>query len=106
MACSAGARLLRPVPGACQIHGLNNISFVNNTCEVDTGSRSISVPLGSIRADTFKGIDSTSPDKTFNVGLTCSQPAGAYNVAVTFNATTDASRAARAADAICTSGRQ
>jgi len=75
------------------IDGLNNISFVSYTCEINAGSRTINVPLGEVLTKTFTGIGSTSPDKHFNIGLTCTQPAGTYTVALTFNATADASKA-------------
>jgi major type 1 subunit fimbrin (pilin) len=77
---------------AYSIGGLNNISFINYTCDIDTRSRNIFVPLGNIRVDKFTGIGSTSPDQKFNLGLTCSQPAGAYNLALTFSAATDPSK--------------
>ena len=74
------------------IGGLTNISFINYTCDIDARSRNIFVPLGNIRVDKFTGVGSTSPDQKFNIGLTCSQPAGAYNLALTFSATTDPSK--------------
>ena len=73
---------------------LSNISFTSYTCDIDTGSRSISVPLGDMREDKFTGIGTTSPDKTFNIGLNCTQPSGAYNATLTFNATADSSQVA------------
>ncbi|WP_240702170.1 fimbrial protein [Trinickia terrae] len=75
------------------IRGLSNISFTSYTCDIDTGSRSISVPLGDMREDKFTGIGTTSPDKTFHINLNCTQPSGTYNVALTFNATADSSHA-------------
>lgn len=75
------------------IANLSNISFTSYTCNIDSGSRSITVPLGDIRVDKFTGVGSTSPNKTFNIGLTCSQPAGTYTVALNFTATQDASKA-------------
>ncbi|WP_341318929.1 fimbrial protein [Paraburkholderia sp. IMGN_8] len=73
--------------------GLNNISFVSYTCDIDTGSRSMTVPLGDVRVDRFTGMGSTYGDLNFNIGLTCTQPSGTYNVALTFSATADSSGA-------------
>ncbi|WP_257127520.1 fimbrial protein [Burkholderia sp. MSMB1078WGS] len=72
-----------------QIAGLNNIVFTTSTCDVDTGSRSITVQLGDIRRDYFSGIGSTSTDRNFVINLNCSQPSGIYNVTLKLNATRD-----------------
>jgi major type 1 subunit fimbrin (pilin) len=80
-------------PGNYNIGSLNNIAFTDYTCTVDAGSRSIAVPLGDVREDKFTGKGSTSPDKKFSIGVTCSKPAGTYNVALTFSATADSSKA-------------
>ncbi|KVA21226.1 fimbrial protein [Burkholderia ubonensis] len=80
--------------GSHYIRGLTNISFVSYTCDIDTGSRSITVPLGPVRVDRFSGVGSTYGDRSFNIGLTCTQPAGTYNVALRFSATADSSGAA------------
>ncbi|AOJ03759.1 pilus assembly protein [Burkholderia mayonis] len=79
--------------GSHYIRGLTNISFVSYTCDIDTGSRSMNVPLGDVRVDRFSGIGSTYGDQNFNIGLTCTQPAGTYNVALTFSATADSTGA-------------
>jgi len=79
--------------GSHYIRGLTNISFVSYTCDIDTGSRSITVPLGAVRVDRFSGVGSTYGDQSFNIGLTCTQPAGTYNVSLTFSATADSSGA-------------
>ncbi|MGV2293574.1 fimbrial protein [Trinickia sp. YCB016] len=71
---------------------LSNISFTSYTCDIDTGSRNISVILGDMREDKFTGIGTTSPDKTFNINLNCTQPSGTYNAALTFSATADSSQ--------------
>jgi major type 1 subunit fimbrin (pilin) len=81
-------------PNAADIYSsLNNISFVNYTCSVDTASRSITVPLGDVREDKFTGLGSTSPDRKFDIRVACSQPAGTYDAMLTFNATADSSKA-------------
>ncbi|HWW07799.1 fimbrial protein [Collimonas sp.] len=79
--------------GPHKITGLNNISFVNYTCSVDSSSLNKKVPMGDMRVDKFTGIGSTSPNIDFSIGLTCSQPAGSYSVAIKFDATADASKA-------------
>ncbi len=75
------------------VRRLSNIRFVKYTCDIDAGSRNIPVTLGDVRADRFTGVGSTSPDENFKIGLTCTQPTGAYNVNLTFSATPDASQA-------------
>jgi major type 1 subunit fimbrin (pilin) len=90
------------------VGSLSNISFISYTCDIDTGSRSISVQLGDTREDKFTGIGTTSPNKTFNINLNCTQPSGTYNVALTFSATADSSKApgviALASDASAAAG--
>jgi major type 1 subunit fimbrin (pilin) len=89
----AGQSSQTTYPGNYNIGSLTNIAFTNYTCTVDTASRSITVPLGDVREDKFTGLGSTSPDRKFDIGVTCSQPAGTYNVMLTFNATADSSKA-------------
>ncbi|KVZ13954.1 fimbrial protein [Burkholderia ubonensis] len=79
--------------GSHYIRGLTGISFVSYTCDVDAGSRSMTVPLGDVRVDRFTGAGSTFADRSFSIGMTCTQPAGAYNISLTFAATSDASGA-------------
>ncbi|AOJ84895.1 pilus assembly protein [Burkholderia savannae] len=79
--------------GSHYIRGLASISFVSYTCDIDTGSRSMTVPLGDVRVDRFTGIGSSFADRNFSIGLTCTQPSGTYNVALTFSATADSSGA-------------
>ncbi|MGR4897366.1 fimbrial protein [Stenotrophomonas sp. LARHCG68] len=79
--------------GAQYIRGLRDISFISYTCDIDTGSRDMTVPLGKVRVDRFSGYGSTLAEQSFNLNLSCSQPAGAYTVAVTFSAMADSSRA-------------
>lgn len=78
--------------GSHYIRGLNNIQFISYTCSLDSNSRTISVPLGDMRVDKFGGVDSTSPAKAFNIGLTCSRPADNYTMSITFSAAPDASQ--------------
>lgn len=72
---------------------LANITFVSGTCTVSSTSRNITVPLGDIRIDSFKGVGSTSPDKKFNIDITCSKPAGTYDIRLRFSGTADTSGA-------------
>ena len=78
--------------GSHFIRGLSNISFISYTCSIDTGSRNMTVPLGKVLADRFTGFGSTFAEQNFNIHLSCTQPSGVYNVAVTFSAVTDDSR--------------
>lgn len=78
--------------GSHFIRGLSNISFISYTCSVDTNSQNMTVPLGKVRTDRFTGVGSTFAEQNFNIHLSCTQPAGIYNVAVTFSAVADDSR--------------
>lgn len=63
------------------------INVVGPTCSVSTGSKSISVPLGSQSASQFSGIGSSSASQHFNIDLlSCSNVKA---VLLQFNATAD-----------------
>ncbi|KXB20659.1 fimbrial protein [Xylella fastidiosa 6c] len=47
------------------------ITIVNSTCEVDAGSKNITVNFGSVSNNTFKGLGSKGPERDFAVNLTC-----------------------------------
>ena len=85
----------RHEPGTFTVRGLSNVQFVSNTCDVDTSSRNITVPMGTARYQDFTGIGSTAAAQSVPpIRLNCSSDlAGTYNVAVTFNGTADPSGA-------------
>jgi type 1 fimbria pilin len=49
----------------------NAITIVTPTCTVDTGSRTINVPLGKQPRSSFTGVGSTSPAQPFSIKLNC-----------------------------------
>ncbi|MCR6476279.1 type 1 fimbrial protein [Variovorax sp. ZS18.2.2] len=52
------------------------ITIVTPTCTVDTGSKTVNVPLGKQPRSSFKGINSTSPATPFNIRLNCNAGVG------------------------------
>lgn len=63
------------------------VNVIGPTCTVTTGSKNISVPLGSQNASQFNGIGSSSGSRRFNIDLvSCSN---VKSVLLQFNATAD-----------------
>jgi type 1 fimbria pilin len=57
----------------------NGITIITPSCTVDTGSRSISVPLGNVAIQRFRGMGSTAGDKPFKIQLNCQPGQNAQN---------------------------
>lgn len=49
----------------------DGITIVNSTCSIDTGSRDITVDMGTVARKDFTGVGSTLNEKKFNIRLNC-----------------------------------
>ncbi|ALQ96089.2 fimbrial protein [Xylella fastidiosa 32] len=47
------------------------ITIVTSTCQVDAGSKNITVNFGSVSSNTFKGLGSKGPESDFTINLRC-----------------------------------
>ncbi|MEG0118094.1 MAG: fimbrial protein [Pseudomonas sp.] len=67
---------------------VNGGSFSTSGCTINT--KSLTVPLGSVKRSEFSGVGSTTKTSIFNISVDCSE---STNVTMTLNATADSSSA-------------
>lgn len=75
--------------------GIDSNSIISSPiCTVDSGSRSIQVPLGSVPLKRFTGVGATAGDREFGIQLNCAPGPGAqFTAQVRLDATPDPSGA-------------